>query len=98
MVVRHLSELILAPDGSEKRQVWLRRLGASGELVLGRVLIIHSLKSFTGGRLGSAETSRIQSEMSEYSVTVSGGDAEFIKKRRSSKTVEFRTRPEKGFM
>ena len=60
--------------------------------------MIHSLKSLTCGMLGIAETSKTQSDVSEYWVTVSEGDAEFSKKRRSSKTVQFRTCPEKGFM
>ena len=65
MVVRHLSELISSPNGSEKRQVWLRRPGASRALVRGRVLIIYSLKSIASGMLGSAETSNIQADVSE---------------------------------
>ena len=87
MVIRHLSELLFTPNGSEKGQVWLRRPGASQAPVRGGVLIIHCLKSITCGMLGSVEISEIQSNVSEYWVTVSGGDAEFIQKRRSSKTV-----------
>ena len=58
MVVRHLSELISATDGGEKRQVLLRRPGASRAPVRGGVLIIHSLNSFARGMMGSAGTSK----------------------------------------
>ena len=47
------------------------------------LLILHTLKWITGGMLGSAETSRIQADVSENWAAVSGGDAEFIKTRRS---------------
>ena len=73
-----------------------RSFGENSSLQNG--LIIHSLKPITSGMLGSVEVSTIQADVSETWVTVSGGDAEFIKKRRSKKTVEFRTRREKGFM
>ena len=79
MVVGHLSELISTPDGIEKRQVWLRRPGASRAPVRGRVLVIHSLKSIASGMLGNAETPKIQADVSVNGVTVSGGDAEFIR-------------------
>ena len=45
-----------------------------------------------------AETLKSEADVSEYCVTVSGGDAEFIRSHGSRKTVEFRTRPGKGFM
>ena len=47
------------------------------------LLIIHSLKSIASGMLDSAETSKIQADVSENWVEVSGCDAEFIKTRRS---------------
>ena len=62
------------------------------------MLIFHSPKSITSGMLGSAETSKFQAGVAGNWVTVSGGDAEFIKSRRSKRHREFRTRPEKGFM
>ena len=45
------------------------------------LFIIHSLMSLTIGMLGSAETSKIRSDVSVYWVTVSRDDAEFTKKR-----------------
>ena len=54
--------------------------------------------TFTIGMLGSAETSKIRSDVSVYWVTMSRDDAEFTKKRRSSKTAELHTHLEKGFM
>ena len=99
MVVGHLSELISATVGSEKRHVWWRRPRASRAPVRWHgLLVIHSVKSFTSGMLGIAETSKIQAGVAEYWVTASGGDAEFIKKRRSSKTVRFRTCLQNCFM
>ena len=83
MVVRHLSKLISAPDGSEKSQGWLRRPSASRAFVRGKVLIIHCPKSNPSGMLGSAETS--EAGASQTWVTVSGGDAEFMKTRRSKR-------------
>ena len=87
-VVRHLSELVPPPDGSEKRCVWLRRPGGSRALVQWTALIVHSLKSITSGMLGSAEASKVQAGVSE-------NWAEFFE---IEKTGKFRTRPEKGFM
>ena len=49
--------------------------GTRGEQQL--MLIVHSLKSIASGLLGSAEASKIQADVSENWVTVSGGDAEF---------------------
>ena len=60
------------------------------------MLIIHSPKSITSGMLGKAETSKFQAGVAENGVTVSGGDAEFIKSIQ--KTGKFRTHPEKGFL
>ena len=82
MAVRHLSELISTPDGSEKRQVSLRRPEASRALVRARVLIIHSLMSISSGMLASAETSKIQADVSANWVSVSRGDGEFDPKRQ----------------
>ena len=48
-------------------------------------VITHSPKSFTSGMLASAETSKIQAGVSKNGVTVSGGDAEFIKSSRSKR-------------
>ena len=59
------------------------------------VLFVCSLMPFTTGMLGSAETSTIRSDVFVYWVTVSRDDAEFTKKRRSSKTAEL---TEQGFM
>ena len=64
----------------------------------GEVLFIHSLMLFTIGMLGSAETSKIRSDVSVYWVPVNRDDAEFTKKRRSSKTAELYTHLEQGFM
>ena len=98
MVVNHRSELVSIPDGIEKRLVWLRRPGAFLAPVRGGVVLIHSLMSFTIGMLDSAETSKIRSDLSVYWVTVTRDDAQFTKKRRSSKTAKRNTHPEKGFM
>ena len=66
MMVRHLGELISTPNGSEKRQLWLRRPGAFRATVRRGALIIHSLMSFTSGMLGIVEISKMQSDVSEY--------------------------------
>ena len=60
-------------------------------------LIIHSLEPIASGMLGIDVTSKTQADESENWVIVSGGDAEFIKKRRSLKAVEFRTRSALSF-
>ena len=49
------------------------------------MLFNHSLKSIASGMLDSAETPKIQADVSENWVRVSGGDAEFIKESRSLK-------------
>ena len=49
------------------------------------MLIFHSPKSITSGMLGSAETSKFQAGVAGNWVTVSGGDAEFTKSRRSKR-------------
>ena len=56
-----------------------RSFGENSSLQNG--LIIHSLEPITSGMLGSAEASIIQADVAENWVEVSGGDAEFIKKR-----------------
>ena len=48
-------------------------------------VVTHSPKSFRSGMLVIDETSKIQAGVSENWVTVSGGDAEFIKSRRSKR-------------
>ena len=45
--------------------------------------MIHFPEWIASGVLGSAETSKIQADVCESWVRVSGGDAEFIKTRRS---------------
>ena len=85
VVVSHLSELVPTLDGCEKCHVGVRRPGASRAPLRGGVWIPHSSKSFTSGMLGSAETIKIQAGVSENWATVSGGDAEFIKTRRSNR-------------
>ena len=54
-----------------------------GEEELETSLIIHSLEPIASGMLGIDVTSKIQADESENWVRVSGGNAEFIKKRRS---------------
>ena len=83
MMVRHLFVVICTLNGSMKRQVWLRRPGASRAPMRGGVLIIHSLEWIASGMLGSVETSKIQANVCESWVRVSGGGAEFIKTPRS---------------
>ena len=53
--------------------------------------------SLTIGMMGSTETATIRSDVSVCWVTVRRDDAEFTKKRRSSKTAKHDTHPEKGF-
>ena len=62
------------------------------------ISVYRHLMSLTIGMMGSVETATIRSDVSVCSVTVSRDGAEFTKKRRSSKTAELHTHPEKGFM
>ena len=63
-----------------------------------KVLIIHSPKSITSGMLGRAETSKFQAGVAGNLVTVSGGDAESIKSRRSTRQGSSAHVLRRGFM